>query len=120
AGTRNWHAKKNAAPRRARSRWEANEAEARTHPSASRACPRWCETLPYCEGCLAEHQRRNLGFGHGGGLWITQSSCSVPQVATETVAKSLFLITSNLRQHVRPLASTHLESSYLLFPDAWQ
>ena len=36
----------------------------------------------------------SLGFCHGSGLWITQSSCSEPQAATETVAKSLFLIKS--------------------------
>ena len=38
--------------------------------------------------------------GHGSGLWITQSSCSEPQAATETVAKSLFLIKSNDGQPV--------------------
>ncbi len=33
-------------------------------------------------------------------MWITQSSCSEPQAATETVAKSLFLIKSSFFQGV--------------------
>ncbi len=46
------------------------------------------------------HMLTFLAIGHGSGLWITQSSCSEPQAAAETVAKSLFLIKSNDGQPV--------------------
>jgi hypothetical protein len=90
AGTRTYQAKKKAAPRGTHGRGEANQPEAGTHPSPCRACPLRRETFPHCERCLAEHQRRNLGFGHGSGLWITQPSSSEPKAATETVADPYF------------------------------
>ncbi len=43
-------------------------------------------------------------------MWITQSSCSEPQAATETVAKSLFLIKSINPNYLDTLAAAYAEA----------
>ena len=57
----------------------------------------WSEALPDRQRRLAEHQRGSVGFGYGGSLWVAQPSCRETQKTSETVANSLFRITSTHR-----------------------
>jgi hypothetical protein len=62
--------KKKATPRGAHGCGEAHEPEAGAHPRQGRACPVRGEALPHGEGGVAEHERRSLRFGDGGGLRV--------------------------------------------------
>ena len=44
-------------------------------------------------------------------MWITQSSCSEPQAATETVAKSLFLIKSSDSSNTPANTTSYISSN---------
>ena len=69
---------------------KAPQSQAVTGPRSRGACPCGGETLPHCEGGLAQYQRGIVRSGNGRCLWLTQSPRALPQAAAANMRKSYF------------------------------